>query len=623
MLPTLASVRHDRDASDPSRVGPIDRATDARPVESKPADQWSALAQAISGRGRVRVSRDGGRTYPRRNERAIADLPNQPAAVLIYDRAGAARTFCVDLDVSRGGLARVERDHRALTATLTRLGIPHFADRSPNGGIHVYVPLGEPLPYPDARAAALALAARMPSMDPMPMLGIDSGCIRPPGARHSSGGHQQLIGSLSAAYDAVRRPGSAAAWQRFVDELAPVAPQLRGSETTALEQGERLTSRGRHSAPDARYQQIARTGDYDTGRYATASEARQAVIWAAVAAGWALVDVARRLQDGTWPGLAAMYARYRPDSRHGALMRDWKAAVQHEKQRRSAAGSIAVRVGPTSRNQTHARGVHEQVRTWLNAARVRQQHQRDALASRAVVYALAEAAVKAGDTTVEFGNRSLAIATGLDQRTVGKVLKQLQEHNTPLVTLALPAKGVRANAWTLVVPSDLVEAAQALTWRRGHIHAIRPAFRELGLSAAFTYAALEHHRGTVMSGRELAETAGLGHTAGYEALEVLAAHGLAERVSGGWVVGNASLDQLAEAWGVHEQIRRQLERYRAERRTWWARLGVIRLTSVGSTVGTYAESPPPLEPPPEPGRTLLDLLEDLLGAHVIAVDQVS
>src|SRR5690606_35214182 len=97
---------------------------------------------------------------------------------------------------------------------------------------------------------------------------------------------------------------------------------------------------------------------YDTGRYATASEARQAVIWAAVAAGWALVDVARRLQDGTWPGLAAMYARYRPDSRHGALVRDWKAAVQHEKQRRSAAGSTAVRVGPTSRNQTHARGVH-------------------------------------------------------------------------------------------------------------------------------------------------------------------------------------------------------------------------------------------------------------------------
>lgn len=591
---------------------------------SDPADQWSALALAISGCGRVRVSRDGGRTYPRRNERAISELPNQPAAVLIYDRAGAARTFCVDLDVSRGGVERVERDHRAITATLSRLGIPHFADRSPNGGIHVYVPLSEPLPYPDARAAAQALAARTPSMDPMPMLGIDSGCIRPPGARHSSGGHQQLIGSLSAAYNAVRRPATPAAWRRFVDELQPADVQAHSPlEATTPEQEERLASRGRHSAPDARYQQIARTGDYDPARYATASEARQAVIWAAVAAGWALVDVARRLQDGTWPGLAAMYARYRPDSRHGALVRDWQAAVQHEKQRRSAAGSTAVRVGPTSRNQTHAPGIHEQIRTWLNAARVRQHQQRDALAARAVVAALAEAAVKAGDTTIEFGNRSLAIATGLDQRTVGKVLKQLQDEENPLVTLTHAAKGVRAHAWTLLVPADLVDAAQALTWRRGHIHAIRPAFRELGLAAAFAYAALEHHRGAPMSGRDLAETAGLGHTAGYEALEVLGAHGLAERVAGGWIIGAANLDQLAEAWGVHEQIRTQLARYRAERRTWWARLGVIRLTSAGSTVGTYAEPPPPLEPPPEPGRTLLDMLEDLLGAHVIAVDHAS
>lgn len=591
---------------------------------SDPASQWSALAQAISGRGRVRVSRDGGRTYPRRGERAIADLPNQPAAVLIYDRAGCARTFCVDLDVSRGGRDRVERDHAALTATLTRLGVPHFADRSPSGGIHVYVPLREPLPYADARAAALALAARTPSMDPMPMLGIDSGCIRPPGARHSSGGHQELIGSLAAAYDAVRRPATRDAWQRFVDELQPVdVDQPRSAETTVLEHEERMASRGRHSAPDARYQQIARTGDYDTARYATASEARQAVIWAAVAAGWALVDVARRLQDGTWPGLAAMYARYRPDSRHGALVRDWQAAVQHEKQRRSAAVSTAVRVGPTSRNQTHARGIHEQIRTWLNAARVRQHQQRDALAARAVVYALAEAAVKAGDTTIEFGNRSLAIATGLDQRTVGKVLKQLQDEKNPLVTLTHPAKGVRAHAWTLLVPADLVDAAQALTWRRGHIHAIRPAFRELGHAAAFAYAALEHHRGTPVSGRDLAETAGLGHTAGHEALEVLAAHGLAERVPGGWIIGAASLDQLAEAWGITEQIRGQLAKYRAERRTWWARLGVIRLSAAAGTVGTYSEPPPPLEPPPEPGRTLLDMLEDLLGAHVIAVDHAS
>lgn len=76
---------------------------------------WAALAAAVAGggarHGRVRVSRDGGRTYPAGRERALtADLPNQPAAVRTYDDEGYARCLSADYDVSRGGQDQVDQD---------------------------------------------------------------------------------------------------------------------------------------------------------------------------------------------------------------------------------------------------------------------------------------------------------------------------------------------------------------------------------------------------------------------------------------------------------------------------------------------------------------------------------
>lgn len=565
----------------------------------------------------MRVSNDGGRTYPTKRERALtATLPNQPAAVLIYDHTGAARAFCVDLDVSRGGEAAVDRDHQALTAALTRAGASFFADRSPNGGIHVYVPLEVPLPFHDARAAALALAARTPTMDPMPMLGIQSGCIRPPGARHKSGGHQELIGSLTAAYVATQVRTTAAAWSRFAADLpisADVASEIPDNVT-------QLRPRGRHTAPDGGYQVIARTGDYDTARYASDSEARQSVIWSAVAAGLQLTDVASRLVDGTWPGLAAMYARYRPHSRHQALVRDWNSAVHFEKHRRETTDRGSVRVGPTSEPKTHAGTPHQEVRSWVNAVDlVFDQNRRDDLAARAVLYALAEAGQKTGSTVLEFGNRSLAIATGLDQRTVGKVLNRLVDEDEPLIDLLRPATGVKANVYSLVIPDRLSTSARRRTWKKGKITGVRAAFRELGLAAAFVYAALEHRDGPA-SGRELAVDARLGVQTTYDALATLQAFNLAVRSPTGWTVGSANLDRLAEAFGITELIKAQVDRYREERRVYWAMLGIVRLIDdSGTSIGTYDHQPPP-EPPPDDNASLMDMLDAAVGAHL--VDQV-
>lgn len=586
---------------------------------STDAEAWRALAAQISGRGRMRVSRDGGRTYPRKYERAISDeLPNQPAAVLIYDTVGCARTLCVDLDTSKGGREAVERDFSSLSAILSRVGARFFADRSPNGGIHIYVPLTEPLPLHEARAVMRALAARTPTLDPMPMLGIDSGCIRPPGGRHRTGGHQQLVGTLTAAHQATRIRTGAAAWSRLVTELDVAS--FTTPQTVADTTVEQLRPLGRHTTPDATYQTIARTGDYDAGRYATPSEARQGVIWAAVAAGWSLADVTARLADGRWAGLAAMYARYRPQSRHGAVVRDWKAATRFEKNRRETTQKGSVRVGTTREPKTHRGGDYQLIRSWVNAVDlVFDGNRRDDLAARAVLMAMGEAAQKTGSVVIEFGNRSLAIATGLDQATVGKCLNRLIDEDDSLIVRIADAAGVKAAVYQLVLPHPIEEVVARRGWKKGKIRGIRAAFRELGLPAAFMYAALEQHD-RPSSGRDLAIDARLGTTTAYDALATLQAFGLAHRTSAGWTIGTASLDQLAEALGINEQVTAQIERYREERRAYWAMLGIIRLTGPGGTIGTFNRPPPP-ESPDEDAVTLMDMLEDLLGAHLVGEEQ--
>lgn len=590
------------------------------PIGVSPEHAWRALAVSISGRGRMRVSRDGGKTYPRRYERNVsAELPNQPAAVLIYDRTGAASTFCIDLDVSRGGVQAVERDLAAVRAILRRLRLPHFADRSPNGGVHVYVPLAEPAPHHEAAAAGRALAARTPTMDPMPMLGIDSGCIRPPGARHKSGGHQVLIDTMATAAAAIHHPATAAAWAALLDELQPTTGATGPTPSGTIDDNaaERLAPVGRLTAPTAKFQHIARTGDFNG--YNSPSEARQAVLWACAATGWGFADVARRTEDGTWPGLASMYGRYRAHSRRGALVRDWHKAVSLAKTQRETTRMRSVRVGPTSRGKTHAGPAYDQIRTWRNAAQLtRHGTQRDDLATRAVLDALAEAAIKTGSTTVEFGNRSLAIATGLHERTVGKVLQKLHDEDRALIDLTLQARGIRAHAWTLTIPDDLVDQVAVMKWRRGRIHAVRPAFRELGLPAAFVYAALEQATAPA-SGRDITRDAGLGHSAGHDALHILAAFGLAQHTTAGWTIGTASLDQLAEQFGVTDQIAAQIQRYRDERKAWWARLGIIKFPTCNGRPDYFEAPPPPdlLEPPREPGQTLMDMLHEQLGAYIV------
>lgn len=552
------------------------------------SDIWAALAPLLAGQPRVRLSKDAGKSYPQKHERNLtAALPTVPAAVRIFGKDGTCAAIFLDFDSSVAGPDGVQADVRAVQTWLHSVGARWIEDYSPNGGRHVYVPLAQRVTFSEARDLVEALGTRYRTLDKTPHQNLLHGCMRTPGSPHKRGGYQELAMSLSMAYDVVRRPNSSVVWTAMTNDLGAEIKAVRAlrlaepvSPVTSEVPGANQPA-GRMSRT---MQVLAQTGLYDTNRYATDSDARQAVLVGAAAAGLELVDVERRMLQGIWPGLASFYARYAARHRLPALRRDWINAITYlSKNPAKADGKDNVRRSPTSQPNTQALGVkdstsisnpdaeHRFIRTWRSALRIREisyQQSRTGMARRMVLRALGEAAHMTASRFIEFGVRSIAVATGLDHTTVGLHLRELRAEKDPLITLVEEARGTKGDLYMLSVPEELKTAAQDGSWQKGKVHALRPAFRELGLPAAFVYEALEHSPG--LSTTEIVSATRLSRSAVHEALEILAAWNLIGRNAGrAWsVVSTTSLHQLAERFGIFEAVAAQIQRYRTDRIVW-------------------------------------------------------
>lgn len=562
-----------------------------------PAEAWSALAPLLAGRPRVRLSRDGGRNYPLRHERDLtATLPPQPAAVLVHAPDGTCSCLCLDFDAKEatGGEPAVLADIHSVSGLLHAAGAGWIRDRSPSGGRHLYVPLAQPMPFHRARELVEALALLCPTLDPSPHRGIRHGCIRPPGAVHRSGGHQQLETDLGSALSLATHRNGADAVDRLWDELSEQRELVRASRRedqpteAAHPEGEHqsgsqsaVLSGARAPGMSTQMLRTAVDGTWDRGRYASPSEARQAVLVSAAAAAMTLTDVQRRLLEGTWPGLAQFYARYSPAHRQAALRRDWSEAVRYVSAPSPSAKTATVRNSNTS-GPTTQRGALEYrfVRTWLNAVAFtehRYGNDRSALTKRMLLRAMGEAAMKTRSATMAFGVRALAVAAGTDAGTVSRHLKALAAETEPLIVRVAGGRGVEADTYRLVIPERLSPAAQSRSWRRGKLHALRPVFRVLGVPAALVYEQLEQSTVGPMTSRELVQGAGLSRAAVHEALAVLSSWNLAVFREGSWsMVTGADLEMMAEALGATVMVAEQLARYRAERSVWHAWLAARR-----------------------------------------------
>ena len=581
-----------------------------QPPRAGAEQQAWALAPAIAGRPRVRVSRDRGRSYPRSCERALTgQLPGAPAAVLLYDAAGFARCLAADFDVSHGGRVQVEADAGRFAALIAECGGRTFADVSPAGGMHVYVIWSAPLPVSELRPVMRALRTLFASLDIAPMANPTDGCIRPPGAAHPSGGHQVLTTPLGEALAAVADPCGPEVWAGLLDRLAPQLAVLAAGEADCL------AAAGVVPRPDgpaarlsARMEAIAATGTYDPAVYASPSEARQAVITAAVGAGWTLPEVAARLERGRWPGLAGLYARYRrPGVIRSALGRDWRKAVAHVERGKSRRQS-------TTRGPSHSgglprpelfrtrpedlAGIYGQIRGWWTAAlaveRIRYAGP-GGLSKRLVLRALGAMAQRRASRYLDVGRRSLALGCGLDDSTVSEVLRALREEPDPLIVLIEGDRGERGDLYELRVPDAVAETARWRSWRAGRIAAIHPAFRALGAARALVYEALGSEPAPR---RDVIHDAALPERTVAEALALLAEHGLAERVPHeGWRRGPVALDDLADQLGVIEQVEALIAEYAVERAAWRAILGIIDPLHVPDVVHGHgaqagADAPP-------------------------------
>lgn len=667
---------------------------------------WTATAHALAGGGRVRVSRDGGRSYPRSGERALpATVPNQPAAVLIYDQDGQARCLPADFDVARGGAGQVEQDLARLQRLLERCGAHAITDRSPNGGRHLYVPWSQPVPFAELRAVMVALSGLLPSLDILPAVNLRAGCLRPPGSRHRSGGWQNLTTPLTEARRIARDGNGPQVWLALQDLLAPQLARPLTTPSSSSSRAERVTLPAAAAGGSGPHERLARTlqvplakgprrlspeallvaehAQYDTTRYSTPSQARQRVHAAAAGAGWTFDDLVERLQTGRWPGLAALYARYRPAARAERIAADWCSAVTWINSQQSVGSALvepqaaiegplpnhhALAVNsprkradeePTHNSHTREPSTHggqgdtarlrpaagEQqtaaeyrfIRSWWNAALRAERSRyggRGGLVRRLLLRALANAAQKSGTRYVEFGCRSLSLATGVDHSTVAAALRLLRAEADPLLVLLQDRRGVRADLYELVVPREFSESLERRDWLPGKFEAIAPAFRALGLPVAFIYERLD---GQGASSFELGELAMVSHRAAQAGLKVLAEHGLATRTAAGWVRGPNSLSRVAEALGLEERLEAVHARYRAERLTWRALLGAwasgvssrarrpaeggAQASAVDAGTGLSASSREVHEVGPEPPEVLetpLELLYRVLGAVPVA-----
>jgi len=568
---------------------------------------WHAVTASIAGTPHARISRDGGRTYPARHARPLpADPPGQPCTVPVYDPGpGTGRMLVLDLDVARAGghvddrrgqhdrerlaapAAEVAAQAGELAGLVARSGGQVLADAAPGGGRHVFVLFAAALPWRELRDLARAIALRFPAVDPAPMCSL-GGQISPPGARHKSGGWRLLTTPLEDARAAAERPDGPEVWAallaEFAAELQQVerAPESHGDNQAFPELDDAgvpwIPRLGGRAPLGAELDQVARTGRWDRSRYPGRSEARMAVLAAAVARGWQLADVRAAVGSGAWRGLAQLYERRSDPGRMARLLPyEWRKAIGF------ASGEKNVRHGPTSKRtsrppvgESALAAEYGLIRAWLTAVlvaledpeRVRRWGGRE-IAVRLVLLALGQAAMVSGSSVLEFGCRNLALHSVLSHRTVARALELLRSEPDPLVDLVSRRQAARADRYQLRIPAAYADSVRWRRRRAGRVDAIHPAFLVLGGTAGLVHQVLD---GTEARGAEVARAARLSPSAASAALRVLAEHGLAERGRGGWRRGRAVLDDVAASTGAAEIHRERAERYRQDREGWRARL---------------------------------------------------
>lgn len=558
-----------------------------------PAAAW-VLAPLIAGQPTYRMGRWIGQRfqYPRPTTapKITRTVPDRPAAVMLHGTDGSVATLCLDLDTSKALKGVVDSDAALLRTLLGDAGVVFVEDFSPSGGRHLYVPLQERLSHSEARELVEALGRVATSLDPSPHQNLTDGCIRVPGSAHKSGGHQTLITPLSQAYDVLRRrntPATVAALR------VVLAPELRRNRIEKDRQAKAAASPRPQltrmplpgAGSESPLRRTARTGLYDTARYASASEARMAVLNHLAACGWTLAQVTGEL-TGQFPGLAALYG-----SKQGRLLpKEWANAqaftssTPGEKQAPAQGRGKDAFINDTSLTQPTGgaikpspASIHQLVNDLENVLyavldhRI-QTHGREGLSLRLLLRGLLGYMRTNNTNLVDVGCRTLAVALGKHHATIARLLPRLAAASDGILIKVMDARHKAADVYLIELPEQYQQLARELTWRKGKIHAIRPVFRALSDPAALVYEAIERGRHSPTTA-EIIRTTGLSRSAVDIALANMEALAMIYRVSRAWsVTGSTNLSALAVRLGVMDEYQAHVARNRRERAAWHAYL---------------------------------------------------
>lgn len=577
----------------PARLLPVPPPDDPAWRDRDAADTaWRSFAAAVAGRPlmrRARVDRATGRAdYDRPAVALTAGVPAgpSPAAVLIYDSpdrsAAATRCLVLDLDAKTASPEQVAADTVALLDLFDRIGARAVVDAAVTGGRHVYLPLATRLTLAGAVRLATALRALAPSIDTAPLTNAATGCIRPPGSPHAAYGTFQLLLTPPADVDAaVADPAGIAVLGRLEAEIAAHLPPDPATRPQPLLVTGPDKPRPLIRALPAFAARLARHGPGGGDTYPSPSEARWAVVCAAVRAGLARDDwLALASDPDTW--LADNYqARAR-----GLADREWKKACALDGTENTAricdTSPGSTRGGsPGSHGPSHSDLALRRMRTWVltRAAADRWPVRNRLVALALIVFGhLLDTSDLEGRPVVDAGVRSLAVAAGVSRDSVARALKDLAAAG--MVEKIQSARGLRADAWAI-----RVELAVAHVPAHGTAHGMRAVFRVCGgPTAAAVMEYLESRRprrgqdsqrGVPVSGRRLAAALGLAPTGVADALAGLVHHGLATRTPAGYTVADNAFqraEELARQLGAHDLVSAQIERHRRERAAWRARL---------------------------------------------------
>jgi hypothetical protein len=514
---------------------------------------------------------------------------------MLHDVDGSIRTLCLDLDTSKARKAVVDDDARRLGDLLHTAGLAYVEDQSPSGGRHLYVPLQEPVTAAEARQLVEALRRHAVSLDPSPHQNVVHGCIRVPGSAHKAGGHQKLVTPLTDAYGILTRRNPATALAALRKALAPelyrLEQQRRAKEraaaaTTALQS---VATRGTTptSGSERPLRVAARTGLYDTSRYASDSEARMAILNHFAACHWT-VDQVLTGMTGQYAGLAALYGakvdRLLPIE--WAKAQAWTATrISTEAPSRFTRKKTAHNFNTSLTSLTGGKpkpdlglghhSIHQLVNDLENVlyATLDQRFKdqgRVSISLRFLIRAVL-AYMRTNQTNLlDIGCRTFAVALGKDHVTIARLLPALEAVSAGILTRIDRGRGRNADTYLVQLPQQFEQLARDLTWRKGKIYAIRPVFRALGDVAALAYEGIERGRHSPTTA-DLARTTGISRRALVDHLARMETLQMIRRHHGAWeIVAATNLLQLADRLGATEDREQQITRYRKERAAWHA-----------------------------------------------------